>query len=181
MLVLDGIERARRVAQRAWCEPLLAHHGARRSSRTQRLPRGNSSVASHAIHVRFGPTFLGRLYHPTHTVLRARPKSDLDHSYERLSRNMELREPLGMMNRRQLVHAGAAGAVLLPRVPKVLAATYDLIIKGGRVIDPSVGLESERQSRARYSLHGLECHFEDHRDRRFSERHVEVPHAWYAA
>ena len=40
-----------------------------------------------------------------------------------------------------------AGAVLPPRVPKVLAATYDLIIKGGRVIDPSVELESERQSR----------------------------------
>jgi dihydroorotase len=51
------------------------------------------------------------------------------------------------MNRRQLVHAGAAGAVLLARVPKVPAATYDLIIKGGRVIDPSVELESERQSR----------------------------------
>src|SRR6266581_6700037 len=48
-----------------------------------------------------------------------------------------------MMNRRQLVCAGAAGA-LLARVPKALAATYDLIIKGGRVIDPSVGLDAIR-------------------------------------
>jgi hypothetical protein len=29
-------------------------------------------------------------------------------------------------------------------VPNVLAATYDLIIKGGRVIDPSVGLDAVR-------------------------------------
>jgi len=49
-----------------------------------------------------------------------------------------------MMNRRQLVRAGAAGAVLLARVPKVLAATYDLTIKGGRVIDPSVELDAIR-------------------------------------
>ena len=49
-----------------------------------------------------------------------------------------------MINRRQLVHDGAAGAVLLARVPKVLAATYDLIIKGGRVIDPAVELDAGR-------------------------------------
>jgi dihydroorotase len=49
-----------------------------------------------------------------------------------------------MMNRRQLVHASAVGAALLARVPKVLAATYDLIIKGGRVIDPSVELDAVR-------------------------------------
>ena len=47
-----------------------------------------------------------------------------------------------MMNRRQLVCA--AGAALLARVPKALAATYDLMIKGGRVIDPSVGLDAVR-------------------------------------
>ena len=49
-----------------------------------------------------------------------------------------------MMNRRQFVYAGAAGAALFARVPKALAATYDLIIKGGRVIDPSVGLDAVR-------------------------------------
>jgi dihydroorotase len=46
-----------------------------------------------------------------------------------------------MMNRRQLVCA-AAGAALLARVPEALAATYDLIIKGGRVIDPSAGVDA---------------------------------------
>src|SRR6516164_5457804 len=47
-----------------------------------------------------------------------------------------------MMNRRQLV--GAAGAALLAGVPKARAAIYDLIIKGGRVIDPSVELDAVR-------------------------------------
>ena len=96
--------------------------------------RGGSSVASHAIHVRFGPTFLGCLYHPTHTVLRARPKSDLDHSYERLSRNMELRELLGMMNRRQLVHASAAGAVTRTGRQRLFPAGT---ILGGRIVQRS--------------------------------------------
>jgi dihydroorotase len=49
-----------------------------------------------------------------------------------------------MMNRRQLVCTGAAAAALFARVPKALAATYDLIIKGGRVIDPSIGLDAVR-------------------------------------
>src|SRR5499427_5071394 len=48
-----------------------------------------------------------------------------------------------MINRRQLVGA-AASAALFARVPNALAATYDLIIKGGRVIDPSVGLDALR-------------------------------------
>jgi len=48
------------------------------------------------------------------------------------------------MNRRQFVCAAAAGAALFARVPNVLGATYDLIIKGGRVIDPSVGLDAVR-------------------------------------
>jgi len=48
------------------------------------------------------------------------------------------------MNRRQFVSAAAAGAAIFARVPKVLAATYDLIIKGGLVIDPSVGLDAIR-------------------------------------
>jgi dihydroorotase len=47
-----------------------------------------------------------------------------------------------MMNRRQFVCAGAASGALLARVPKALAASFDLIIKGGRVIDPSVGLDA---------------------------------------
>ncbi len=47
-----------------------------------------------------------------------------------------------MMNRRQLVCA--AGAAFLARIPNAFAATYDLIIKGGRVVDPSTGLDAVR-------------------------------------
>jgi dihydroorotase len=47
-----------------------------------------------------------------------------------------------MINRRQFVGTGAAA--LLAHVPKVRAATYDLLIKGGRVIDPSAGLDGIR-------------------------------------
>jgi dihydroorotase len=46
-----------------------------------------------------------------------------------------------MMNRRHFVCAGAA---LFARGQKAFAATYDLMIKGGRVIDPSVGLDAVR-------------------------------------
>jgi dihydroorotase len=49
-----------------------------------------------------------------------------------------------MMDRRQFICASAAGAALLANVPGAYAATYDLVIKGGRVIDPSVGLDAER-------------------------------------
>jgi dihydroorotase len=49
-----------------------------------------------------------------------------------------------MMNRRQFVSAAAASAALFARVPNARAATYDLIVKGGRVIDPSVGLDAVR-------------------------------------
>jgi dihydroorotase len=48
-----------------------------------------------------------------------------------------------MMNRRQLVCAAGAAA-LLARIPNAHAAAYDLIIKGGLVIDPSVGLDAVR-------------------------------------
>jgi dihydroorotase len=50
------------------------------------------------------------------------------------------------MNRRQFVCAGvgAAGTATFARVRATFAATYDLIIKGGRVIDPSVGLDAVR-------------------------------------
>src|SRR5580700_147633 len=47
-----------------------------------------------------------------------------------------------MMNRRQFV--GTAGAAFLAGMPKAFAATYDLVIKGGRVIDPSMGLDAIR-------------------------------------
>jgi dihydroorotase len=47
------------------------------------------------------------------------------------------------MTRRQLVCA-AAGAALFARAPQARAASYDLLIKGGRVIDPSVGLDGAR-------------------------------------
>jgi dihydroorotase len=51
-----------------------------------------------------------------------------------------------MMNRRQFV-GGATGAAAFVRIPGVLAATtakYDLIVKGGRVIDPSRKLNAIR-------------------------------------
>jgi dihydroorotase len=47
-----------------------------------------------------------------------------------------------MLNRRQLVCA--TGAALLAGVPRAFAATYDLIIRGGRVVDPSAGLDATR-------------------------------------
>jgi dihydroorotase len=48
-----------------------------------------------------------------------------------------------MITRRQFVSAAASAAVCA-RVPKARAAGYDLIVKGGRVIDPSVGLDALR-------------------------------------
>ena len=47
-----------------------------------------------------------------------------------------------MMNRRQF--AGATAATFFASVPRAFAATYDLIIRGGRVIDPSMGLDAVR-------------------------------------
>jgi dihydroorotase len=46
-----------------------------------------------------------------------------------------------MMNRRQFLCTSVAS---LACVDRVSAATYDLLIKGGRVIDPSVGLDAIR-------------------------------------
>jgi dihydroorotase len=48
-----------------------------------------------------------------------------------------------MMTRRQFVHA-AAGAAALTRAANVFGATYDLIIKGGRVVDPSLRINAIR-------------------------------------
>jgi dihydroorotase len=52
-----------------------------------------------------------------------------------------------MMNRRQLLCSSAAVAastVVLTGMPRALAATYDILIKNGRVIDQSVGLDATR-------------------------------------
>jgi len=52
-----------------------------------------------------------------------------------------------MLNRRQFISAAAASAAALVRTPKVFTAQvtkYDLIIRGGRVIDPSVRLDAVR-------------------------------------
>jgi dihydroorotase len=51
-----------------------------------------------------------------------------------------------MLNRRRFlsVAAAGAGAAMLARTRKVFAASYDLIIRGGRVIDPSVRLDAIR-------------------------------------
>jgi dihydroorotase len=50
------------------------------------------------------------------------------------------------MNRREFVGSAVAGAALLARGASVLAADakYDLVIKGGRVIDPSVRIDAVR-------------------------------------
>jgi dihydroorotase len=48
-----------------------------------------------------------------------------------------------MMNRRHFI-GGTATAALLAGMPNAFAATYDLVIKGGRVIDPSMGLDATR-------------------------------------
>ena len=52
-----------------------------------------------------------------------------------------------MLNRRQFLSAAAASAMTFARIPKALGAQqtkYDLIIRGGRVIDPSVRLDATR-------------------------------------
>jgi len=48
-----------------------------------------------------------------------------------------------MMNRRQLLATSAAVAACTG-MPRAFAAAYDLVIKGGRVIDPSLGLDAVR-------------------------------------
>src|SRR6266436_124793 len=49
-----------------------------------------------------------------------------------------------MVTRRRFLSAAAAGAAMFVRIPNVLAATYDLVVKGGRVIDPSLGIDAVR-------------------------------------
>jgi len=47
------------------------------------------------------------------------------------------------MNRREFFGI-TSGVLLFTRLPNALAQTYDLIIRGGRVIDPSIGLDGIR-------------------------------------
>ena len=49
-----------------------------------------------------------------------------------------------MISRRHFVYAGAATAALFGSLRGAHAASYDLIIKGGRVIDPSIRLDAVR-------------------------------------
>src|SRR4029434_6349550 len=52
-----------------------------------------------------------------------------------------------MVNRRQFLSAALASAATFAGAPRAFAAQaskYDLLIKGGRVIDPSVGLDAVR-------------------------------------
>jgi dihydroorotase len=49
-----------------------------------------------------------------------------------------------MMHRRRFLATSAAAAVMLVPTRDARAATYDLVIKGGRVIDPSVSLDAVR-------------------------------------
>jgi dihydroorotase len=47
-----------------------------------------------------------------------------------------------MLNRREFLSAAAVGAATFVRSPRAYAAGYDLIIRGGRVIDPSLRLDA---------------------------------------
>ena len=49
-----------------------------------------------------------------------------------------------MMDRRRFLTTSAAAAALIGHAPGAFAASYDLLIRGGRVIDPSVGLDAVR-------------------------------------
>src|SRR5262245_46982937 len=49
-----------------------------------------------------------------------------------------------MLNRRQFVCAAAAGAAMLTRIPNAFAQGYDMLIKGGRVVDPALGIDATR-------------------------------------
>src|SRR5437660_12036655 len=49
-----------------------------------------------------------------------------------------------MTTRREFIFAAAAGAAMLTRISSALAATYDLVIKGGLVIDPAARINAMR-------------------------------------
>jgi dihydroorotase len=49
-----------------------------------------------------------------------------------------------ILNRRGFLQTAAAGAAMLSRIPKVRAATYHLIVRGRRVVAPSLGIDGIR-------------------------------------
>jgi dihydroorotase len=49
-----------------------------------------------------------------------------------------------MLNRRQFLSVAATGAAMFAGVQRAFAAKFDLIIRGGRVIDPSMRLDATR-------------------------------------
>jgi dihydroorotase len=49
-----------------------------------------------------------------------------------------------MMNRREFLSSAAAGAATVALAPRARAAAFDLVIKGGRVVDPSAGIDGIR-------------------------------------
>ena len=49
-----------------------------------------------------------------------------------------------LVNRREFVYAAAASAALCARASSLFAATYDVIVKGGRVIEPSLRIDAVR-------------------------------------
>jgi dihydroorotase len=77
----------------------------------------------------------------TITPDRAVGRRDPENS-NRTKKKIFIREA-DMITRRQFC-AGTASAAILAHAPHAFAATYDLIIKGGRVIDPSLGIDATR-------------------------------------
>src|ERR1700761_1463445 len=67
-----------------------------------------------------------------------------DRETRHVSGGQACREESTMMDRRQFVITGAAGAALFGCMRTARAAVYDLIIKGGRVIDPSMVSDAVR-------------------------------------
>lgn len=61
-----------------------------------------------------------------------------------VSNKAHARAPGTRMNRRQFVYAAAAGVATLARGPRLRAADHDLILRGGRVIDPSLRVDAVR-------------------------------------
>jgi dihydroorotase len=49
-----------------------------------------------------------------------------------------------IMNRRRFLYAAGASAAVLSRMPTARAAGYDLIVRGGRVVDPSLRIDGVR-------------------------------------
>jgi dihydroorotase len=75
------------------------------------------------------------------------PLAEKLHTFEqgRAQDAIHLGRTSAMLDRRQFFcTAAAASAAAFARIPHALAATYDLIVKGGRVIDPSLGIDAVR-------------------------------------